>query len=389
MLWRAANGGNIAAPGTAESLLRRAISEKPANPSLRIKLADLLLDRYDFDGAASALEAALAADADAAGARSRLGRCYNARGRHREALEILGEGPPDFERASAHDSLGRDSEAEQEYRALLAADPHHRTACRKLSKLLRRTERAAELLQLCESLSERGVRHGRLLYAWGTALALSGRHEEARALLFDRSRVATSTLPVPAGFADITEFNAALAEEILANPHRLSDFPVDEQANRGSSRVHALFAGRRPELVSALLDSVQRLVAAETAARCGAFDPWLDARPKAAHLKAWGLIQRDGDYEEWHSHPAGWLSGVYYLRVPRSVSAEGAGGGCIEFGPPLPVARALPNLIPVWRHAPREGQLLLAPSHYTHRTIPTGRDEYRISLAFDVVPDRG
>jgi hypothetical protein len=46
----------------------------------------------------------------------------------------------------------------------------------------------------------------------------------------------------------------------------------------------------------------------------------------------------------------------------------------------------MPGFIPPLRHAPREGTFLLAPSHYAHRTIPTGADEYRISFAFDVVP---
>jgi hypothetical protein len=271
-------------------------------------------------------------------------------------------------------------------RAVLAADPNHRPAFRHYGKILRRSARLGELLAACGDLHARGAGHAQLLYVWGTALALAGREEEARAILFDRSRVAEITLPAPEGFADIAEFNAALAEEILTNPDRLSDFPAEDEANRGSSRVHDLFSGRRPELVGALMDSLQALVEAYAPPATGAFDPWLDARPAEAHLRAWGLIQRGGEYEEWHSHPSGWLSGVYYVRVPASVSAEGDGPGCIEFGPPTAVQRALPNHVEPWRYAPSEGRLLLAPSHYAHRTIPSGADSYRISLAFDVVP---
>ena len=47
----------------------------------------------------------------------------------------------------------------------------------------------------------------------------------------------------------------------------------------------------------------------------------------------------------------------------------------------------MPDLIDGCRYAPREGTLLLAPSHYLHRTIPTGSDEPRVSFVFDVVPD--
>lgn len=371
----------------AGTLLEQAVAARPDRAELRLKLADVHLGRFDFAAAAAALETALDLNPSLPGARARLGRCYNALSRHGEALALYaGETGPRYQRALAYSGLGRDSEAEAEYRALLAADPHHHHALRHLAKMLRRHARTAELLDLCETLGARGAANAQLLYAWGTALALAGRDEQARAMLPDRTRVAELALPVPGGFADIAEFNAALADEILTNPYRLSDFPTEDEANRGSSRVHALFAGRRPELVQALLGSLQSLVEARAPPRRAAFDPWADARPAEAHLKAWGLIQRGGDYEEWHSHPGGWLSGVYYVRVPASVTAAGDGPGCIEFGPPPALDRERPGYVRPWRHVPVEGRLLLAPAHYVHRTIPSGADEYRISFAFDVVP---
>lgn len=388
--WGAADCADRATPAAAAALLERAIAARPGHALLLLKLADLEIDRYDFAAAATALEAALDLEADLPGVRSRLARCYNALGRHRDAIETLAPiDVPAFERALAFVRLDLDLEAERELRAVLDLDPRHRPACRQLSKILRRSGRVAELLDLCASLHGRGAAHAQLLYVWGTALALAGREEEARALLFDRGRVAELALPVPEGFADIAAFNAALAEEIVGNPYRLSDFPVEDEANRGSSRVHALFAGRRPELVRILLDSLQALIAAQAPPRRGPFDPWADARPAQAHLKAWGLIQSGGDYEEWHSHPGGWMSGVYYVRVPGCVTDGGTGPGCIEFGPPTALARERPGFVPVWRHAPSEGHLLLAPSHYAHRTLPTGAAEHRVSFAFDVVPDGG
>lgn len=386
--WNISDRADLAAPTAASTLLEQAIAARPANAMLRLKRAHLELDRYDFAAAAGSLEGALALDRDLAGARPRLARCYNALGRHRDALDALaGTDGPQFERALALIRLGLDPEAELELRALLDSDPGHRPACRQLGKLLRRSGRIAELLDLCRSLHARGASHAQLFYVWGTALALGDREEEARAILFDRARVAELALPVPEGFADIADFNAALAEEILGNPNRLSDFPIGDEANRGSSRVHALFAGRRPELVRSLLHALQALVAAHAPPRRAGFDPWIDARPARAHLKAWGLIQRGGDYEEWHSHPGGWMSGVYYVQVPGCVTADGAGPGCIEFGPPTALARERPDYVPVWRHPPRAGHLLLAPSHYAHRTIPTGAAEHRISFAFDVIPE--
>ena len=268
----------------------------------------------------------------------------------------------------------------------LKVDPGHRHACWKLCRLLRDGGRTAESLVICQDLNARGVCHAQLLYDWGLALALTGDEARSRSILFDPRRVVELPLPVPAGFSDIASFNTALAEEILSNPYRLSDFPTGEEANRGSSRVHHLLAGRRPALVRLLLDSLQRLVTSLPAAPAQGFDPWAEARPDWAHLKAWGLIQRGADHEAWHTHRGGWLSGVYYVHIPDTVSAKGAGRGCIEFGAPPALARAKPGYIRTWRHAPKAGSLLLAPSHYPHRTIPGGTNEHRLSIAFDVVP---
>ena len=386
--WGAVDGATVVAPAVAQSLLERAVAADPANPLLCLKLADLHLDRFDFTAAAPRLEQALRLDPTLPGAAERLARCRNAMGLHHQALEALAArgAAPHFERGIALRGLDLVAEAEAEFRALLAADPGHRHACRMLCKLLRKAGRDDELLETCERLAAAGVDHTQLLYDWGWALAQAGDTPKARSLLFDRARVVECALPVPQGFADIASFNAALAEEILGNPYPISDFPLDE-ANRGSSRVHSLFAGRRPEIVRQLLDSVQALVESQSVEPLGDFDPWARARPRTAHLKAWGLLQRGGEYEEWHIHRGGWMSGVYYVRVPGLVSAEGEGRGCIEYGAPPAQARRMREFVPEWRYQPREGMVLLAPSHFPHRTIPSGFDEYRISFAFDVVPD--
>ncbi|HEY0414662.1 MAG TPA: putative 2OG-Fe(II) oxygenase [Allosphingosinicella sp.] len=386
--WREPHSEHVAPPAQAMNLLRRAIAAAPANALLRLRLADVHLDRFEFAAAARELEAARQAEPERQDIAIRLARCYNGLGRFDDALAALaGDGGAVHERALPLLGLGRDAAAEAELRAVLAADPAHRHACWQLCRLLRRGGRYAELLEVCETLASKGVRHSQLLSDWSVALALCGRTEEARAILVDPSRMVERSLPVPEGFADIADFNAALGDELLTNPSIVSDFPPEE-ANRGSSRVHALFGGRRPELVRGLLASLQALIERDAPAAGRRFDPWAEARPAAARLRAWGLIQRGGDYEEWHIHRGGWLSGVYYVQLPAAVSeAEPDDArGCIEYGPPASLSRLMPGLVPPWRYRPREGALLVAPSHYPHRTIPTGSDQPRISFAFDVVP---
>lgn len=390
MIWGTPLPEHVASPAAMQALLERALVAAPDNPVLHAKLAYLRLDRHDYGPAAQSFEAVLRLGGGGDDERRLLARCYNYLHRHGEALAILAAAEqPSFERGRALMAVPGLAGAEQEFRAILARAPDDAPACRMLCRLLRRSGRLAELVGLCEELAARGATNAQLLYNWGWALALVGQEERAGRLLFEPERVACIELPVPTGFTDIAAFNDVLAEEILASPEMLSNFAEEDEANRGSRRVDNLLNGRRPDLFARLIEALQAAVSAWRPAARDGFDPWLAARPAAARLRPWGLVQRCGEYEEGHIHPGGWLSGVYYVRVPAAVAAAPVPGpGCIEFGVPSSLAEARPAAARSRRYLPREGLLLLAPSHYLHRTIPSGVDEHRISVAFDVVPDQ-
>src|SRR5436305_1303869 len=75
--WRPAPAESLAPPRQALALLERALAADPANPRLRLKLADLHLDRFDFAAAAQLLEdAGRHAPADSRFA-IRPARCHN------------------------------------------------------------------------------------------------------------------------------------------------------------------------------------------------------------------------------------------------------------------------------------------------------------------------
>ncbi|MGZ8997361.1 MAG: putative 2OG-Fe(II) oxygenase [Allosphingosinicella sp.] len=385
--WAPALCERLAPPGPVRLLLEKALAENPGSAALHAREAYLRLDVYDIEGAASSFEQALRLAPSDTSLKQRLASCYNEMRDHEAALKLFVEDPePQFERGAALLALGRGEDGEAELRRLLVSEPGHTHAASKLFAHMRHGDRVAEIVELCAELFRRGARHSQLFFDWGRALALSGDLPRSRALLFDRSKLLVERLPTPRGFADLPSFNKALAEELLDHPATLGVFRSDD-ANRGSFRVQNLLSGRRPGLIRLLLRTLEQAVNASSGrfSTQAEFDPWRDAVPSKAFLRAWGLIQKRDAYETWHTHRGGWLSGVYYVRVPDCVTAAGAGPGCIEFGPPQDLQEQMPGVAQPWRHAPKEGDLILSPSHYAHRTIPTGRDDYRISFAFDVV----
>ena len=391
--WNASDAENLVSPNVGLALLGRAISAQPDDARLHEKLGNLHFDRFDFGRAARAFEAAVDREPDHDAARLRLARCWNRLGRHADVLRFLGESKraacadSHLQRGVAFASLGRSEQAELSFRAALDLDPHHRHACFELCTLLRLAGRYIELLSVCDALVEKKVVHAQLLLDRGRALAHNGHLREAARLLFNPGRLVRTTLRPPRGFGSLRAFNSALAEELLSNPYAMTEVPMDEVAMRGAARVHHLMNGNRPELIRMLFAEIEVSVEAyarEMTAPPGDVDPWCDARPRRAGLHAWGLIQKSGDYEEWHTHRGGWLSGVYYARIPETFSIAGAGQGCIEFGAPPSLAEAGIAIVDPLRVAPCEGLLLLAPSHYHHRTIPFVSPGLRICVAFDV-----
>lgn len=116
--------------------------------------------------------------------------------------------------------------------------------------------------------------------------------------------------------------------------------------------------------------------------------PFAAGRPSATRLSVWGVAMRESGHQVAHIHPAAWLSGVYYPRVPESVRpGDPEQRGWIEFGrPPEDVfTRREPAVHAI---CPTEGLLVLFPAYLYHRTIPLAGDAHRISIAFDVLPSR-
>ncbi len=113
--------------------------------------------------------------------------------------------------------------------------------------------------------------------------------------------------------------------------------------------------------------------------------PWLKGLPRRWRLQSWITVLEQGGQQAPHIHPAGWLSGVFYVDVGQP-GLEHAGS--LVFGrmqADLPLQQPAREHL----HRPVNGQLITFPSYFFHNTVPYTGTGPRISIAFDVVPQPG
>jgi uncharacterized protein (TIGR02466 family) len=98
---------------------------------------------------------------------------------------------------------------------------------------------------------------------------------------------------------------------------------------------------------------------------------------------SWANLMPAQGVQAAHIHNLGWLSGVYYPKLPKALGDETDHAGWLGFGRPgygIEATRA-----PALRFLePEEGLLVCFPSYLWHWTEPFQGDEERVSVAFDV-----
>lgn len=380
---------------TRLEVLRAGIARQPESPLLRERLAALLFDRDRFDEAAQVLGEPRPDSSTRAWllrAQILLSRRAAGDSEQAEADAALAvdraETPAQFEqavltRARALLRLGRDGEGLNLLRAILSANPDQHGAFRTLTDTLLRGGHGADVLALADQMARAGSVHPRWLGARMLAEARCGNIAAARHLsAIDLA--ASSTLAVPTGWADLPKFNAALRAEAEADPDLREG--RHGTSSRETSRVDHPQRSNAPAFAA-----LHRQIAAEVARRVTALSavdhPWVAARPERLVMRSWCVMTGADGFEEWHNHPAGWMSGGYYIAVPKVGNEPVGQAGCLAFGlPPTLAGEPAAAEFGEMQVPPYPGMLALFPSHAYHRTYPHGQQGQRICMAFDLEP---
>lgn len=261
--------------------------------------------------------------------------------------------------------------------------PNNSEACMRRAVLDLKSGNPLAALALVEGLRSQGVRHAYILAVETLALARAGDIAAARRTSpLDLTDL--SDLSPPDGWANIDDFNAELAKELIAHPAfarfrygsaKTARWGIESPLSSSTPLLHLLMK----KIASALVAPLERFARTD--------HPWSVGRPSKAVLHCSCVVANCGEFDEWHVHPTGWLNGVYYVQVPEGVSTGQDQAGCVAFGLPDSLAGPIASTeYQVSTVRPRQGAMLLFPSHFYHRTFPHQLAERRIVITFELRP---
>jgi len=111
-------------------------------------------------------------------------------------------------------------------------------------------------------------------------------------------------------------------------------------------------------------------------------DYYISRWPSKSKLNGWYIkLKKQGEVKS-HMHESGWLSAVFYLKIPKTLKKNEGSIHLTLQGLDYPYDKSLPNFC----YAPKPFDLILYPSSLFHYTVPFNSNEERHCIAFDVTP---
>ena len=400
----------------AEVYARKAIQLNPDFAVGHSNLGGILKDLGKLQDAEVCARKAIQLNPDYAMAHSNLGGILKDLGKSKEAEPYARKAiqlNPDF--AVSHSNLGsilkdlgKSDEAEISYSKAISLEPEYEAARINRGKLYFDKKEFEKALRDSDSCNTKNCRAFSLeiLFSLGRIQEIYNRIEKYREIDNENIRLAAFSAfiserenketcnnfcPNPLSFLhfnnlkfyikDYKEFIKKLINELL-DIKTIWEPPNKATHNGFQTPSHINLFSNSSEKISYLksiiLKELDYYFLKFGKDSCSYIQKW----PSNRNLKAWHVILKKQGYQSAHIHPAGWLSGVIYLKVvPPMEKDEGA----IEFSLNGENYSDLnsPQLI----HQPKAGDIVFFPSSLHHRTIPFSTDTNRIVIAFDLIPD--
>ena len=198
--------------------------------------------------------------------------------------------------------------------------------------------------------------------------------------------VLSQSLETPPGWSDLGSFLTDVTSHLnaLHNPHghRL----LYQSLRQGTETTQDLSRSQDP-VIQALFHAFAAPIARYRDHIGQGKDP-LRRRNRGAsrYNGSWSVRLHSSGYHTSHVHPRGWISSACYIQLPDSMKAGHSAEGILSFGTPGMITT--PALDAELSVRPELGQLVLFPSYFWHGTLPFHSEQPRLTVAFDVVPER-
>lgn len=285
--------------------------------------------------------------------------------------------------ARAHIDTGEAEAAEIAARRCLRADPDHTRAKASLITTLLMQGKANEAMSYVLPLREAEPNGQHWIAYEATALRLMKSPDYEALVDMDRF-VKSYTLPTPAGFKSLEQFNAMLLEA-LEEWHQYKTHPLDQSLRHGSQTPRSLTTIGHPLIKSYLRMLDEPILQYIREVGAGGNHPLTRRNSGSYRISGcWSVRLHGGGRHVSHVHPEGWISSSYYVSVPHETQSSPDKAGWIKFGePPFPT---VPPCLPEKWICPAPGLLVLFPSFLWHGTAPIRNGSVRVTAPFDVVP---
>ena len=399
----------------AVDLITRAIAIDPDLAEAHSNLGTALRDLGKLEEAVTSYHKALALKPDYADAHNNLGNALKDLGKPEEAVASYHKAlnlKPDL--AEAHNNLGnalrdlgKPEEAISSYQKALNLKPDYVNAHNNLGLALRELGRLEDALQIFESIDtpECYAHVLECLFALGEydkfyeKQTASARNNEINTRVAAINAFASHQLnrsdphpfcPTPLKFVRVYEpldgvddadgFLRDLMDDLQSREAIWE--PPGKTTRHGFQTMSNLFKkpyGRLVELDRIIKDTIENYRFEFSSENCD----FIKLFPKTLTLSGWFIRLIKGGHQTEHIHSGAWLSGIFYLQMPKCTDQE---EGSIElglWGYDYPI---LNKSYPKNRFYPKNGSIILFPSSLFHRTIPFHSDEERMSIAFDLRP---
>ncbi|MBT6276463.1 MAG: hypothetical protein HOI95_20295 [Chromatiales bacterium] len=280
--------------------------------------------------------------------------------------------------------LGDQTGARTEFNAALEIDPRSVAAHYQLAVITLGEGNPNDALEHINKCTEVDSYHPEALSLKVILLMQMGHEDEAQSLHNTEQFLKSQPLEPPAGYANIREFNRALERYILDRPLTPDPYLASTRGGRHGDDLLWDAKGPAADLGTMLQRAFGDYI---NALPVDASHPFMAASPKRVKLIAQANILDSAGYLVDHVHPQAWVSGAYYVRLPREVNApRGADdrAGWLRFGA-LPEEIASPAPFESTYVQPVEGLLVLFPAYFYHGTVPFRAKKHRMSLGIDAI----